>query len=73
MNDDRWVPVRILNTADKAVTLKRHTKVADVSTCIAIEDLDMIPEAMPAAEVKVQNKTICDELAQNITVQLSAV
>lgn len=65
MNDDRWVPVRILNTADKAVTLKRHTKVADVSTCIAIEDLDMIPEAMPAAEVKVQNKTICDEVASS--------
>lgn len=44
INGDRWVPVRTLNTSDKAVTLKCHTKVADVSICIAIEDLDVTPE-----------------------------
>lgn len=65
MNGDRWIPVRILNTSDKAVTLKRHTKVADVSACIAIEDLDVTPEQKPAAEVKVQSQTVCGETASS--------
>lgn len=36
MNGERWIPFRILNKSDKAVTLKRHTKVADVSFCILL-------------------------------------
>lgn len=65
MNGDRWIPVRILNTSDKAVTLRRHTKVADVSTCIAVEDLDTTPEQTQAAEVRVQNQTVCGEVASS--------
>lgn len=61
MNGERWIPVRILNTSDKAVTLKRRTKVADVSSCIAIEDLDVTSEQTPAAYVRAQNQTLCSE------------
>lgn len=67
MSGDRWVPVRILNTSDKAVTLKRHTKIADVSTCIAIEDLDVTPEQKPAIEIRVQNQTVCGEVTSSLT------
>lgn len=47
----------------KAVTLKRHTKVADVSSCIAIEDLDVTSEQTPIAQVRAQNQTLCSEAA----------
>lgn len=36
---DRWVPMTVVNPSDKAVTLKRNCKLADVSPCLAIEDL----------------------------------
>lgn len=54
MNGDRWVPVRVLNTSDRAVTLKRHTKLADVSTCIAIEDLELSSEQKEATNINVE-------------------
>lgn len=63
MNGERWIPVRILNTSDKAVTLKRHTKVADVSSCIAIEDLDVTSEETPVVQIGAQNQTLCGEAA----------
>ena len=65
MNGDRWVPVRVLNTSDKAVTLKRHTKLEDVSTCVAIEDLDVTAEQKPASEVEVKSQAACDESSVN--------
>lgn len=65
MNGERWIPVRILNTSDNAVTLRRHTKIADVSSCIAIEDLDMAPEQTSAAEIRVQTQTVCGETANS--------
>lgn len=40
MNGERLVPVRVLNTSSKPVTLRRNTKVAQVSACISVEDLD---------------------------------
>lgn len=36
---DRWVPVKVINPTDRAVVLKRNTKITDVSPCIAVEDL----------------------------------
>ncbi|KAL1255089.1 hypothetical protein QQF64_013150 [Cirrhinus molitorella] len=40
MTADRWVPVRILNPHDKPITLKKNSKVANVSPCVALEDLE---------------------------------
>ncbi|KAJ7992883.1 hypothetical protein DPEC_G00266690 [Dallia pectoralis] len=36
---DRWVPMTVVNPSDKAVTLRRNCKLADVFPCLAIEDL----------------------------------
>lgn len=63
MNGERWIPVRNLNTSKEAVSLKHHTKVADVSSCIAIEDLDVTSEQTPIAQVRAQNQTLCGEAA----------
>lgn len=62
MSGDRWVPVRILNTSEKPLTLKRNTKIADVSLCIAVEDLeDGCPGHAPAKKIELQTQTSCDE------------
>lgn len=36
---DRWVPMKILNTTKKPVTVRCNAKVADDYPCIAVEDL----------------------------------
>ncbi|XP_056880813.1 uncharacterized protein LOC130521201 [Takifugu flavidus] len=35
---DRWVPMKILNPTQTAVTLRRNAKLADVFPCVAMED-----------------------------------
>lgn len=40
---DRWVPLKILNVSNSPVTLRRNAKLADVYTCLALEDME-IPE-----------------------------
>lgn len=40
---DRWVPLTVVNSSDRAITLKRNSKLADVSPCLAIEDLEVFP------------------------------
>lgn len=40
MTADQWVPIRMLNPYVKPITLKRNSKVANVSPCVALEDLD---------------------------------
>ncbi|KAG1937129.1 retrotransposable element [Pimephales promelas] len=35
---DRWVPMKILNPTESPITLRRNTKLADVSPCLAVED-----------------------------------
>ncbi|XP_069392240.1 retrovirus-related Pol polyprotein from transposon 297 [Paralichthys olivaceus] len=37
---DGWVPVRVINPSPRPVTLRRNCKIADVSTCVALEDFD---------------------------------
>lgn len=37
---DRWVPVKLINTSDKPVLIRRNAKLADVYTCVALEDVD---------------------------------
>lgn len=51
MSSDGWVPVKVLNTSDKPVTLWRNAKLADVSPCIALEDLDLSPQLPPSHEL----------------------
>ena len=36
---DRWIPVKVLNPTHSPVTLRRNAKLADVSPCLAVEDL----------------------------------
>ncbi|KAG1952355.1 interleukin-1 receptor accessory protein-like 1-A [Pimephales promelas] len=36
---DRWVPMKILNPTESPITLRRNTKLADVSPCLAVEDV----------------------------------
>lgn len=38
---DRWVPLTVVNPTDREITLKRNSKLADVSPCLAIEDLEV--------------------------------
>lgn len=37
---DRWVPLKLINTSDRPVLVRRNAKLADVFPCIALEDLD---------------------------------
>ncbi|KAJ8355229.1 hypothetical protein AAFF_G00084320 [Aldrovandia affinis] len=36
---DRWIPVKVLNPTQRAITLRRNAKIADVFPCLAVEDL----------------------------------
>ena len=36
---DRWVPMKIVNPTQSPITLRRNAKLADVSPCLAVEDL----------------------------------
>lgn len=49
---DRWVPMTVVNPSDKAVTLKRNCKLADVFPCLAIKDLTASQSLHVASEKK---------------------
>ncbi|KAJ7985093.1 hypothetical protein DPEC_G00348500 [Dallia pectoralis] len=36
---DGWTPMEVTNISDKPITLRRNSKLADVFTCVAAEDL----------------------------------
>ncbi len=38
---DRWVPMKILNPTQSPITLRHNTKLADVSPCLAVEDVSL--------------------------------
>lgn len=38
---NRWIPMKVTNLLDKPITLKRNCKLADVSTCLAVEDFEV--------------------------------
>lgn len=38
---DRWIPMKVTNLLDKAITLKRNCKLADVSPCFMVEDFEV--------------------------------
>lgn len=56
MNDDRWVPVKVLNATDKPIMLRRNTKLADVFPCVALEDLDISPQHSINHKLNVMNQ-----------------
>lgn len=37
---DRWVPLKLINTSDRPVLLRRNAKLADVYSCVALEDMN---------------------------------
>lgn len=38
---DGWTPMKVTNITDKPITLRRNSKLADVSPCVAAEDLTL--------------------------------
>ncbi|XP_076848086.1 uncharacterized protein LOC143493505 [Brachyhypopomus gauderio] len=38
---DRWVPMKVTNLSSMPVILRRNSRIADVSPCLAVEDLDL--------------------------------
>ncbi|KAK7880967.1 hypothetical protein WMY93_032421 [Mugilogobius chulae] len=38
---DRWVPMKVTNLSDKPITLKKNAKLADVSSCVAVEEFEI--------------------------------
>lgn len=59
MTADRWVPVRMFNPHDKPITLKKNSKVANVSPCVALEDFELDLER-PFETVETLSKTLHD-------------
>lgn len=38
---DRWVPLKLVNTTSKSILLRRNAKLADLFSCVALEDMDV--------------------------------
>ncbi|KAL2087418.1 hypothetical protein ACEWY4_016246 [Coilia grayii] len=59
---DGWVPLTVVNPSDEAITLKRNSKLADVSPCLAVEDLDVFQglHVAKGAEVSDEEKQRLD-------------
>lgn len=57
MSGDRWVPVKVINTSDKSVTLRRNTKLADVSPCVALEDFEHSLDHAHETELRAQSQS----------------
>ncbi|KAI2647196.1 Gag polyprotein [Labeo rohita] len=51
---DRWVPMKILNPNPTAVTLRHNSKLADVSSCLAVEDLTVMQGLEPIVTFLIQ-------------------
>lgn len=47
---DRWVPLTVVNPSDEPLMLKKNSKLADVSPCLAVEDFDVFQGLHMAVE-----------------------
>lgn len=67
---DRWVPLKVLNATERPVTIRRNAKLADVYTCLALEDLEMLDLkcAHQATSVKHDNSVVGN--AENVQERL---
>lgn len=54
---DRWVPIKVINTSDKSVLVRRNAKLADVFPCIALEDMDDTTTEVPLASCSLRTAT----------------
>ena len=57
LHRDRWVPIKVINTSDKSVLVRRNAKLADVFPCIALEDMDDTPTEVPLASCSLRTAT----------------
>ncbi|RXN38043.1 Retrovirus-related Pol polyprotein from transposon 412 [Labeo rohita] len=64
---DGWIPVKVINPTNSVLTLRRNAKIADVSPCIAVEDLpesDSIKSQVQHFQHENGSKESEDELLQ---------
>lgn len=54
---DRWTPKKVTNLTDKPITLKRNSKSAEVSPCLAFGALAGFPGYQPTGESQTGEKT----------------
>uniref|UniRef100_A0A8C5H551 Gypsy retrotransposon integrase-like protein 1 n=1 Tax=Gouania willdenowi TaxID=441366 RepID=A0A8C5H551_GOUWI len=54
---DRWVPLKLINPSSVNVTLKRNCKIADVSPCVAVEELS------PPDKIQVNMQSVTQDSA----------
>ncbi len=53
---DRWIPMKVTNMSDKPMTLKRNSKLADVSPCLAVEDFEVFQGSSQPDKVQQKEK-----------------
>ena len=66
---DRWVPMKVTNMSNKPITLKRNSKLADVSPCLAVEDFEVFQgtsQPEKAKQEKRQDKVKPTDLKQRL-------
>lgn len=69
---DRWVPIKVTNLSDKPITLKRNSKLADVSPCLAVEDFELF-QGTSQPEKTQQEKTHDDTKPADLKQRLQQV
>jgi hypothetical protein len=64
----RWVPLKLINTSDRPVLVRRNAKLADVFSCMALENMDETSSAeaplisCPSAAVPTESPLTKDDL-----------
>lgn len=53
---NRWVPLKIMNISDSPVVLRRNSKLADVFTCLALEDMEAADPGWQDTEIVCRNQ-----------------
>lgn len=53
---DRWIPMKVTKMSDKPITLKRNSKLADVSPCPAVEDFEVFQGTSQPGGAKQEKK-----------------
>ncbi|KAL0148047.1 hypothetical protein M9458_056662, partial [Cirrhinus mrigala] len=66
---NRWVPMKILNPNSTAVTLRRNSKLADVSSCLAVEDLTVM-QGLSRTHCDISNSDLLKNALPSDPVQL---
>lgn len=67
---DGWVPVKMINPTEKLLALKRNAKVADVSSCLSVQDLPE-PDRVQSSAQYMQSSSPAPRSEEEITRILS--